>query len=296
MNIKSSISNGMKSKNFAQIVILIGVFTLILTGCVNIFNSDKRATSRSDIKSIGRQPAGQIAILDQNITISNPLDNQTIISPIEISGRARVFEGLVLFRVRDSQNNIIANSSIETGIGAPEWGAYSISLNYPQPPTPSGFIEVYTQSAKDGSDQDLISLPVQFADYKNPVVNIYFSNINKDPELLNCDVVYPVTRKIPFSDNILGRVLGVLFDGLTEAEVEQGFVNNLPEEGVQLISMSLATTTLTLDFNKGLGERVSGTCRTTAIRAQLTQTMSQFEIIDEIIISIEGETEDILQP
>ena len=194
----------MKSKNFTQIIILVAAFTLVLAGCVNIFNSDKKSTNTSDIRSTDRLPAGQIAILDQNITISSPLNNQSITSPIEIFGRARVFEGLVLFRVRDSQNNIIANGSIETGIGAPEWGIYSISVTYPQPTTPTGFIEVYSQSAKDGSDQDLISLPVQFVDYKNPVVNIYFSNINEDPELLNCDVVYPVAREIPFSDNILG--------------------------------------------------------------------------------------------
>lgn len=292
VNFKSSISNGMNGRNFAQILILVAVFTLVLAGCVKIFNTDKKSVSSSN----DRPPAGQIAILDSNITIISPLGNQAVTSPVEISGRVRVFEGFVLFRVRDSQNNIIADSSIETGVGAPEWGAYSINLTYPQPSTPSGFIEVYTQSAKDGSGQDLIRLPVQFADFKNLIVNLFYSNINEDPELLNCDVVFPVAREIPFSDNILGGVLGVLFNGLTETEIGQGFVNNLPQEGIQLLNMSLTTTTLTLDFNNVLGEGVSGVCRATAIRAQLTQTMSQFDIIDDVIISIEGETEDILQP
>lgn len=286
----------MKGKNLVQFVILALAVILVLVGVIKIFSPEEALYNNSDTSVVDNLPSGQVAILDSNIIVSAPLSNQVVTSPVEIFGRARAFEGFVLFRVRDARNNIIATSSIEIGIGASEWGAYSKSLAYPPPPTPTGFVEIYTQGTRDGSVQDLIRLSVKFTDYRDPVMNLYFSNIIEDPELLNCDVVYSVKRAIPFSNNILGGVLGMLFSGLTEEEVEQGFVNNLPEDSVQILNMVLATSTLTLNFNQALQAGVSGACRTVAIRAQLTQTMLQFNGIDEVVILVDGEVDDILQP
>ncbi|PIP22172.1 MAG: hypothetical protein COX38_02115, partial [Candidatus Nealsonbacteria bacterium CG23_combo_of_CG06-09_8_20_14_all_39_25] len=42
--------------------------------------------------------------------------------------------------------------------------------------------------------------------------------------------------------------------------------------------------------------QVGGSCKVSAIRAQITQTLKQFPTVDEVVISINGRTEDILQP
>jgi spore germination protein GerM len=42
--------------------------------------------------------------------------------------------------------------------------------------------------------------------------------------------------------------------------------------------------------------QVGGSCRVAAIRAQITDTLKQFPPVDEVIISIDDRTEDILQP
>jgi spore germination protein GerM len=51
-----------------------------------------------------------------------------------------------------------------------------------------------------------------------------------------------------------------------------------------------------VDFNEQLEYEVSGSCRVSAIRAQITETLKQFPTVKEVIISIDGRTEDILQP
>ncbi|MBA7661011.1 hypothetical protein ES703_69021 [subsurface metagenome] len=51
-----------------------------------------------------------------------------------------------------------------------------------------------------------------------------------------------------------------------------------------------------IDFDEQLEFQVGGSCRVVAIRAQITETLKQFPTVDNVIISIDGRTEDILQP
>ena len=51
-----------------------------------------------------------------------------------------------------------------------------------------------------------------------------------------------------------------------------------------------------VDFDKTLEQGVGGSCRVTAIRAQIEKTLQQFLEIDEVVISIDGRAGDILQP
>jgi len=50
------------------------------------------------------------------------------------------------------------------------------------------------------------------------------------------------------------------------------------------------------DFDEQLEFQVGGSCRVSAIRAEITQTLKQFSTVKEVVISIDGRTEDILQP
>jgi len=291
------------NKKALNLFILAIAVVFVLSACAKILPdkfTNRSSDSNPTVKGSNTSPGGTVAILDSNIVINQPISNASISSPVEISGRARVFEGLVLFRVRDFFNQLIAEGSVETGMGASEWGPYRTTLEFPQPVSPTGWVEVYTQSANDknGSDQDLIRLPVAFAAYQDPVVGIFYSNINQDPELLNCDQVYPAQRIVQFNgQQLLINVLEMLFSGVTEEEMAQGFVNNLPEEGVRVQSLDLAEGgILKIDFNQALQEDISGSCRVQAIQAQIVKTLIQFSGIEKIEISIDGETEGILQP
>ncbi|MBI3290830.1 GerMN domain-containing protein [Candidatus Falkowbacteria bacterium] len=235
--------------------------------------------------------------MDSNIIVNSPLSNDSIASPVEISGRARVFEGTVLFRLKDSFNRVLSRGFTISSLGAPGWGYYKGSLEFDNPQTPTGWLEVYSESAEDGSEIDLISLPVVFEDFKSPKIKVFFSNIKEDPEILECDKVYPIEREVAPSDNFIAVALEELFKGLTEEDIKAGFVDNLPEAAVKINSLEIiATSTLAVDFDQALQEGVAGSCRVLAIRAQISETLKQFPNISEVVISIEGETEEILQP
>ncbi|MFP3868831.1 MAG: GerMN domain-containing protein [Desulfobacteraceae bacterium] len=50
------------------------------------------------------------------------------------------------------------------------------------------------------------------------------------------------------------------------------------------------------DFDQTLEYRVAGSCRVQAIRAQIEHTLRQFPTVTEVVISINGKTEEILEP
>ena len=49
-------------------------------------------------------------------------------------------------------------------------------------------------------------------------------------------------------------------------------------------------------FNAKIEEGVGGACKVTAIRSQITETLKQFFAVTQVIISVNGKTEGILQP
>ena len=105
----------------------------------------------------------QVPTESTNIKVTSPRQGDTIVSPVTISGSARVFENVVSYRVVDS-NGIVLASGVTTA-NSPDvgqFGDYSVAVTFTPPATPSGTVEVYQSSAKDGSEIDKVSIPVNF--------------------------------------------------------------------------------------------------------------------------------------
>lgn len=105
-----------------------------------------------------------VRVESENIYVSSPAPDTKISNPFLVSGSARVFENIVNIRLKDGDNSVLAESfataqSADVGL----FGNFELNLTYKQPRFATGTLEVYWQSAKDGSDQDLVSIPVEFA-------------------------------------------------------------------------------------------------------------------------------------
>ncbi len=125
-------------------------------------------------------------------------------------------------------------------------------------------------------------------------VKVYFNNDRLDPEY-SCNKVFPVEREIAKTQAVAGAALEELLKGATDADKEQGFFTSI-NPGVKIQKLTIENKTAKVDFDKQLEFQVGGSCRVAAIRAQITQTLKQFPTVDNVIISIDGRTEDILQP
>lgn len=126
------------------------------------------------------------------------------------------------------------------------------------------------------------------------MVKVFFGNAELDPAN-TCNKVFPVTRKITRTTQVGKAALLELLKGPTSQEKQIGFFTSLPE-GVTVQSLKIENGVARVDFNNLLEAGVGGSCRVAAIRWQITETLKQFPTVTSVVISIDGRTEDILQP
>lgn len=125
-------------------------------------------------------------------------------------------------------------------------------------------------------------------------VKVYFPN-TKMGSTDDCSLVYPLNRKIPYTQAVGRAALNELFNGITQEEKEDGYFTNL-NTGIQIQSITIQNGIAKVDFNQKLQEGIGGSCKVTSIRAQIEKTLLQFPTVNTVIISIDGQSEDILQP
>lgn len=125
-------------------------------------------------------------------------------------------------------------------------------------------------------------------------VKAYFNNDKLDPAF-SCNKVFPVEREVLKTKTVARAALEELLKGPTEEEIARGFSTNI-NSGVKIQRLIIENGVAKVDFDEQLEFQVGGSCRVAAIRAQITETLKQFPTVDSVIISINGRTEDILQP
>lgn len=125
-------------------------------------------------------------------------------------------------------------------------------------------------------------------------VKAFFTNSRLDPGE-DCKAVFPVERIIPQTPGIGRAALNELLKGPDAVETETGYATTI-NPGVTVQGLTIRDGVARVDFGEELERAVGGSCRVAAIRAQITETLKQFPTVREVIISIGGRTEDILQP
>lgn len=126
------------------------------------------------------------------------------------------------------------------------------------------------------------------------VVKVYFNNSKLDPEI-TCVKTFPIERIIPKTSGLALAALTELLQGPTAAEISEKYQTSIPP-GVKINSLKIENGTAYADFDGTLEKEVGGSCRVLAIRSQITSTLKEFSTVQEVVISINGRIEDILQP
>lgn len=99
---------------------------------------------------------------DANIVVLSPMKNNSVSSPIKVVGKARVFEAVVNIRLLDEKGNILFQTSVQASAGAPSWGDFEADIQYkPLASQQDGTLQVFSLSPKDGSVQNLVSVPLR---------------------------------------------------------------------------------------------------------------------------------------
>lgn len=102
------------------------------------------------------------SVYEPAIWVTSPVPGQTISSPLRIQGIAQVFEAMVSYRLKDANGNVLVQSQTMSSMGAPEHGTFDVVLEYPATASGYGTLEVYEVSMKDGSDRNVVVIPIEF--------------------------------------------------------------------------------------------------------------------------------------
>ncbi len=240
---------------------------------------------------------------DDLIRVSAPKTGDTVESPLAFSGEARgmwFFEASFPVSVTDKTGK-------ELGVGIAqaesEWMTenfvpFSGKVDFNADDTTEGFV-VFMKDNPSGLPEhdDSFRIPVSFRENagERMSVKVYFGNSVKNPETLDCALVYPVLREIPKRPDVGRAALLELLKGPTLEEKNEGFYTSV-NPGVTLEKLTITNGVGTAKFDSELERAVGGSCRVTAIRAQIEETLKQFSTVKDVIISVDGRTKDILQP
>lgn len=136
--------------------IIVVVIAAVIGSLFFWLSSNKNARESDSLIFDIWRPAKQ-----KNIVVSTPKPNSLITNPLLIKGMAQVFEGTVLFRLRDENKNILSKgyTTAESGV---EMSNFEGKLSFKKPANTKGILEVFWQSPLDGLEKDLVSIPVKF--------------------------------------------------------------------------------------------------------------------------------------
>jgi spore germination protein GerM len=241
----------------------------------------------------------------KGIEINSIKINDEISSPLKIIGSVNGdgwvgFEGQVgTVKLLDANGQQLGQTAILTA--TTDWMTSSVNfqtyLQFLSNKDQEGTLVFKNENPSDMRDKDrTFSLPVKILKSSEEImtIKVFFNNNIMDPAI-SCEKVFAVNREVPKTTAVARAALEELLKGVTYSDVNQGFSTSI-NEGVKIQSLTIENGVANVDFNEQLGYQVGGSCKVSTIRAQIIQTLKQFPTVKNVIISINGRTEDILQP
>lgn len=258
-----------------------------------------------DGKTFSQDIGNELELIDE-IRVDSPRPQTVITSPLLIEGAARggwYFEASFPVTLLDANGKIILEhyATAQGEWMTEEFVPFATSLSFPTPETATGTLVLMNDNPSGLTEnQKELRIPVHFnLDNPTMAVKVYFGNENTMDAFGegDCSAVESLRRIVPKTEGVARAALEELLKGPTQGEVGLGYYTSIPSEsGVKLIDLTIENGAAIASFNEALENGVAGSCRVTHIRAQIESTLKQFPTVQNVVISIDGRTEDILQP
>lgn len=94
------------------------------------------------------------------VKVTSPKPGAQVSSPIQVAGSANVFEAALNADLIAPNGRVMATRNFMATAGSGTWGTFSTAFGYPVGYTGPATLNVYSISPKDGSQVNLVSIPV----------------------------------------------------------------------------------------------------------------------------------------
>ncbi|MDD5251022.1 MAG: GerMN domain-containing protein [Patescibacteria group bacterium] len=228
------------------------------------------------------------------VVLETPAEGARLSLSFDAAGRARTDIGDLTVTVKDETGAVIAATrvSVIRESQSSAFGRFSQSFALPATVQGNGTVEVSYEH--DGQLSPVEVRHVSFVQLDTVSIRVFFGTTADGGT--DCSVVRSVERVVSSKGSIYHQALTELLKGPTDAEKNSGYFTSLPA-GAGLESVTTdGSGVVTADFKPSLEKGIGGSCRVIAIRSQIIQTLKQFPEVRDVVISIDGRTEDVLQP
>lgn len=251
----------------------------------------------------GKKNANPVVTGTDGIEIFSPKPNEAVISGAKITGLVKG-NGWTAFEGQTGTVKLFDNTGKELGLGiltaTEDWMKipvnFETTIYYDYPGDGDGKLVFYNENASGEAERNkTFTMPVklQKSSSEKTTVKVFFNN-SITPN--SCEAVLYSQRTVPKTEAVAKTALEQLLMGPTSLEKTAGFSTSI-NEGVTLKSITIDDKGVAkADFSSKLQDGVAGSCKVTAIRSQITETLKQFSSVKTVVISIDGRVEDILQP
>jgi len=228
-----------------------------------------------------------------SIRVTLPKANDVVENPITVTGTARVFEQTFNWKLKNRDTGKVLSESFAMSQGEElsEFNPFSFKIPLAVGSPRDLLLQVIEYSAKDGSVAYQVDIPLELKSQETMSLSVFFSQNNPS----DCSNVAATSRTVLKTKETGYIALHELLKGPATLEKVKGFRTSIPDN-VRINSLNISDGVARADFSPELEVGVAGSCRVTAIRSQITQTLKQFPSVKDVVISIGGRTEDILQP
>jgi hypothetical protein len=104
---------------------------------------------------------GHPGTIEGQTVVHSPRHGATVSRDFAVAGLARAFEGTISWRLRDAAGReVVKGFTTATEGSGPIWGTYEFRVQAPASVSGSVTLEVYQASARDGSEENKVALPL----------------------------------------------------------------------------------------------------------------------------------------
>ncbi|MDP3882720.1 MAG: GerMN domain-containing protein [Candidatus Staskawiczbacteria bacterium] len=234
------------------------------------------------------------------VKVSSVKSGDTISNPLIVEGEAGggwFFEASFPIKITDENGNVLGVSYVQAQSNwmTEDFVSFKGEVSYVSEAGGNGFLVLMKDNPSGLPENDKeIKIPVILSPTEMTTVKVFFNNSKMDPDF-SCNKVFSVDRTVIKTQAIARSALQELLKGPTETEKNAGFFTSI-NPGVLVQSLTIENGTAKVDFNDQLEYQVGGSCRVSAVRSEIIETLKQFPTVNNVVISINGRTEDILQP
>lgn len=242
----------------------------------------------------------EVPVKEVNIKVDNLAAGATIESPLVITGSARTwyFEASFPIKLLDESGKEIAAvpAQAQSDWMTTDWVPFKATLEFLVDKDQNGTL-VFMNDNPSGlpEKEEKMEIPVKIKASETLTIKVFYGNEKKNPNAMDCSLVYPLERKIAKTPTTALAALNEMIKGPTEEEKNQGYYSSI-NTWATVNKVTIKDSTAYADFGASLEEQVGGSCKVAAIASQIKETLKQFSAVKDVVISVDGRTEDILQP